>query len=219
MVTTLVGVMLILIALTDCFESLVLPRRITRRWRPARLYYRSSWRLWRAACGLIPVNRYRENALSIFGPLSLFGLFACWVAVLIAGFALVHWGQGTLPGELGGDLRQCLYHSGETFFTLGYGDVTPTTFRRQGGVGDRGGHRLRLHGGDHRLPAGALPSLLAAGAEHRAAWTRGPVRRRRSANCFAARTDFAIVRRSSDSWPSGKCGPQISWRATCRFPC
>jgi hypothetical protein len=128
MVASLVGVLVILLTLGDCFESLVLPRRITRRWRLARLYYRSSWRLWRAACELIPAGRYRENALSIFGPLSLFGLFACWVAALIAGFALVHWGQGSLPGELGGDFRQCLYHSGETFFTLGYGDVTPTTY-------------------------------------------------------------------------------------------
>src|SRR3990172_7390071 len=83
MVASLVGVLVILLTLGDCFESLVLPRRITRRWRLARLYYRSSWRLWRAACELIPAGRYRENALSIFGPLSLFGLFACWVAALI----------------------------------------------------------------------------------------------------------------------------------------
>lgn len=104
----------------------MLPRRITRRWRPARLYYRSSWWLWRRRCQLIPAGRYRENTLSIFGPLSLFGSFACWVAVLIVGFALVHWGQESLPGKLGSDFRQCLYQSGETFFTLGYGDVTPT---------------------------------------------------------------------------------------------
>ncbi len=128
MAASIAGVLVILLTFSDSFESLVLPRRITRRWRPARLYYRASWRLWRAACGLIPVSRYRENALSIFGPLSLFGLFACWVAALIAGFALVHWGQESLPGELSGDYRQCLYQSGETLFTLGYGDVTPTTF-------------------------------------------------------------------------------------------
>jgi hypothetical protein len=128
MVATLCGVLLIVVTLIDCFESLVLPRRITRRWRPTRLYYRCGWWLWRGGCRLIPAGRYRENTLSIFGPLSLLGLFVCWVAALITGFALVHWGQATLPGELGGDLRQCLYHSGETLFTLGYGDVTPTTF-------------------------------------------------------------------------------------------
>jgi hypothetical protein len=128
MVATLVGVLLILGTLVDCFESLVLPRRITRRWRPTRLYFRLTWWLWRVGSRLVPAGRYRENMLSIFGPLALLGLFVCWVVVLVTGFALVHWGAGTLPGELGGDLRQCLYHSGETFFTLGYGDVTPDTF-------------------------------------------------------------------------------------------
>ena len=47
---------------------------------------------------------------------------------MIAGFALISWGQGLLPGAAGQDLRQCLYHSGETFFTLGYGDVTPASY-------------------------------------------------------------------------------------------
>ena len=128
MIAVLLGVALVVVALTDCFESLVLPRRITRRWRPTRIYFRFAWWLWRVGARLVPAGRYRENMLSIFGPLSLLGLFVCWVAVLVTGFALVHWGAATLPGELGGDLRQCLYHSGETFFTLGYGDVTPTTY-------------------------------------------------------------------------------------------
>jgi hypothetical protein len=128
MVAAIFGFLLILLALTDCFESLVLPRRITRRIRPARIYYRSAWRLWRVLSGLIPAGKYRENTLSIFGPLSMFGVFVLWVGMMITGFALIQWGSGSLPGELGSDFRQCLYHSGETFFTLGYGDVTPTTF-------------------------------------------------------------------------------------------
>jgi hypothetical protein len=77
---------------------------------------------------MAPAGRYRANLLSIFGPLSLLGLFCCWGALLIIGFALVQWGQDTLPGALGGDFRQYLYMSGETFFTLGYGDVTPATY-------------------------------------------------------------------------------------------
>jgi Ion channel len=128
MVATLVGVLLILVTLADCFESLVLPRRITRRWRLTKFYFRVGWGVWTAACRLLPAGRYRQNTLSIYGPLSLFGLFACWVALLVTGFALVQWGAGSLPGEMGRDFRQCLYHSGETFFTLGYGDVTPSTY-------------------------------------------------------------------------------------------
>ncbi len=125
---TFIGFLIVLLALQDSFEAMVLPRRVMRRWRAARIYFRTTWRFWRGACGLLPEGRYRENGLSIFGPLSLLGLFVTWVFALITGFALMHWGQHSLPEPSGGDFRQCLYHSGETFFTLGYGDVTPETY-------------------------------------------------------------------------------------------
>jgi hypothetical protein len=128
MFAALAGVLLVLLALQDSFEVMVLPRRVRRRWRLTRFYYRAAWKLWRGFTKLLPAGRYREDALSVFGPLSILGLFACWVFVLIVGFALLQWGLGTLPGQSGLDLRQCLYHSGETFFTLGYGDVTPDTY-------------------------------------------------------------------------------------------
>jgi hypothetical protein len=128
MIAALTGVLLVLLALQDSFEVMVLPRRVRRRWRLTRFYYRAAWKLWRGLSKLLPAGRYREDALSVFGPLSLLGLFACWVFLLITGFALLQWGLRTLPGQSGLDLRQCLYHSGETFFTLGYGDVTPTTY-------------------------------------------------------------------------------------------
>src|SRR5262245_29581066 len=128
MFAAIVGALLVILTLADCFESLVLPRRITRRWRLARLYYRVTWWLWRSACELLPAGRYRENARSVFGPLSLFGLFACWIVLLVTGFALIQCGLVALPFDAASDFRQCLYHSGETFFTLGYGDVTPVTY-------------------------------------------------------------------------------------------
>jgi Ion channel len=128
MFATLAGVLLLLLALGDAFEAMVLPRRVTRRWRLTRLFYRPTWIIWRGAALNLPAGRYRQNAYSIFGPLSVLGLFGCWIFLLIVGFALIYWGQHTLAGDAGGEFRQCLYHSGETFFTLGYGDVTPTTY-------------------------------------------------------------------------------------------
>src|SRR5207244_4344695 len=38
---------LIFVVLIDGFEAMVLPRRVTRPYRFARLFYRSSWTLWR----------------------------------------------------------------------------------------------------------------------------------------------------------------------------
>lgn len=120
------GVLLILLTLLDAFEATVLPRRVTRRWRPTRVFYRVTWSVWRCFAERIPAGRYRENALGVFGPLSLLCLFATWTSTLIFGFAMLHWGRENQPGEQ--DFRQYLYMSGETFFTLGYGDVTPKTF-------------------------------------------------------------------------------------------
>ena len=54
-------------------------------------------------------------------------LFAVWATGLIFGFALLHWSLDTplsQPRE-GGSLFDAFYMSGVTFFTLGYGDVTP----------------------------------------------------------------------------------------------
>ena len=42
------GVMLILIILFDAFETVILPRRVTRRVRLTALYYRATWALWSA---------------------------------------------------------------------------------------------------------------------------------------------------------------------------
>ena len=96
MLAALAGILLVLLALQDSFEALVLPRRVTRQWRVSRLYYRGVWRIWRRLALLISAGKYRENVLSVFGPLSLLGLFACWAVMLIVGFALIHWGRQTL---------------------------------------------------------------------------------------------------------------------------
>ncbi|WP_428306595.1 potassium channel family protein [Lacipirellula sp.] len=126
--STFFGLALIFLALYDAFETLVLPRRVTRRLRIARVYFRVTWTAWRRLCDLPRTGRTRESLLSIFGPLSLFGLFICWMLLIVTGFALLHWLGHTLTPPSNRDFRQCLYHSGETFFTLGYGDVTPVTY-------------------------------------------------------------------------------------------
>lgn len=126
------GFAIMLIVLVDTFEAMVLPRRAIRRFRPARLFYRLMWLVWRNAAELFRVGAPRQHFFSVFGPLSLFGLFALWIAGLICSFALFHW---SLAEPLGTGIEgsrpsfgACLYLSGETFFTLGYGDLTPKTW-------------------------------------------------------------------------------------------
>ena len=123
-----VAVVLIVVVFIDAFEAMILPRRVRHSYRLAPLFYRSAWRLWRAACAASGRPMAADGFLSIFGPLSLLGLFALWAVGLIVGFALLHWSLGTLHSD-GGDRpasSRYLYFSGTTFFTLGYGDLVPT---------------------------------------------------------------------------------------------
>jgi hypothetical protein len=123
------GVALILIVLGDAFETVIFPRRVTRRIRLARLFYRSLWRFWTSAVRVLSSKNRQETMLSYFGPLSLPLLLGFWAGVLIFGFALLYWGSGhalkTPEGVV--SFGACLYLSGTTFFTLGLGDIAPLT--------------------------------------------------------------------------------------------
>jgi hypothetical protein len=126
----LASVGLILLFLVEGFEAMVLPRRVTRPYRMTRLYYRFTWRLWRGAALRIRPPKLRQSFLSWFGPLSILGLFATWIAGLILSFALLQTALDTPVNVLGsqqvrGDFWVYLYLSGVTFFTCGFGDVTP----------------------------------------------------------------------------------------------
>lgn len=116
------GVFVVLVVLLDVFEAIVFPRRVTHRFRLARVYYQVTWSAWGVLARLVPAAR-RQTWMSVFGPLSILTLLASWAAALIVGFALIHHSIDPRPGGL----RDALYFSGTTFTTLGYGDMTPHT--------------------------------------------------------------------------------------------
>jgi hypothetical protein len=128
-VSTIVGLLLILSVLLDAFETVVLPRRVQRQFRISAWFYPRTWIPWRRISSRIKSRSHRENFLGYFGPLSLIFLLALWAAGLIVGFALLQYGAGghlqlnNEPLTFG----RLLYHSGETFFTLGYGDIVPNS--------------------------------------------------------------------------------------------
>ncbi|MFS8084189.1 MAG: potassium channel family protein, partial [Acidobacteriota bacterium] len=123
----IIGLVLIVVVLWDVFETIVLPRRVTRRVRLTRLFYRSVWQPWSGIAQQFKNNKRRETFLSIFGPLSLLVLLTLWAATLVLGFACIHWAIGSRVGSLGGSksFLTDLYFSGTTFFTLGLGDIAP----------------------------------------------------------------------------------------------
>ena len=127
-VLALCSVILIVLVLLDGFEAMLLPRRVTRAFRFARLFYQYTWMPWSAIGRRMPAGRRREAWLSLYGPMSILVLFGAWAFGLIAGFAMLHQSLDTPLNTPGGrrDSFDYLYMSGTTFFTLGFGDVTPS---------------------------------------------------------------------------------------------
>jgi hypothetical protein len=126
-VALLSGIALSVLVLWEGFETIVLPRRVTRRFRLTRLFYRRTWIFWINMVKIFVPARQVETWLSFYGPLSLLLLLSIWAGGLITGFALVHWAIGSvaLAGDGSAGFLIDLYMSGTTFFTLGLGDVVP----------------------------------------------------------------------------------------------
>ncbi|HZW92564.1 MAG TPA: potassium channel family protein [Candidatus Eremiobacteraceae bacterium] len=123
------GCVIIVAVLLDAFETVVLPRRVTRQFKLTAWFYRRTWIPWRNIAGRIRTFSRQQNFLGYFGPLSLILLLGFWAASLILSFALLQYGIGGHE-QLGNEpitFGRILYHSGETFFTLGYGDIVPTS--------------------------------------------------------------------------------------------
>jgi hypothetical protein len=128
-VAAVFGIIIILVVLLDAFETVVLPRRVTRHFRLTAWFYRRTWLPWKAIAKRIGTASRQQSFLGYFGPLSLIMLLAFWAATLIVGFALVQYGIGEHE-QLSREpitFGRILYHSGQTFFTLGYGDILPTS--------------------------------------------------------------------------------------------
>lgn len=123
----IVGIALIVTGLWDVFETIVLPRRVTRRVRLTRLFYRITWRPWWTIANAIKKKKRRETLLSIYGPLSLLMLLTVWAITVVVGFALLHEALGSNIGHISehNGFFADLYYSGTTFFTLGLGDIAP----------------------------------------------------------------------------------------------
>jgi hypothetical protein len=127
------GALCCLAVFVDAFQTIILPRRATGRFRITRFFFILTWTPWTAFGGRMKDARSREQFYSFYGPLSLLLLLLLWALLLIFGFALFYFALGTpFIDPLGVHtlnglwrIRTDLYVSGTTLFTLGLGDVVP----------------------------------------------------------------------------------------------
>ena len=115
--------------LWDSFATVVIPKTIERRISFSGLFYNVSWNVWQVVAKTLKDGPLRLALLSAYAPITLLLLFMLWAAAMIFGFTLIHFGLHSLPAGTG--FETYLYFSGETFFTLGYGDMTPKSALNQ----------------------------------------------------------------------------------------
>ena len=122
------GAALLATVLWDAFETIILPRRVSGRFRLTKLFYRATWRPWRAIAPLLP-QRPGDAFLGFYGPLSLLLLLALWATGIVLAFGMLQWAAGSALTlvNAGPGFGAYVYMSGTTFFTLGLGDVVPRT--------------------------------------------------------------------------------------------
>jgi hypothetical protein len=93
----------------------------------------STWGPYTRIVHAVRDRRKRDQLYSWYGPLSLLLLFVVWAAGLVIAFALIYFSLRVAfidpwhPATTYDRLRSCFYVSGSTLFTLGLGDVVPTS--------------------------------------------------------------------------------------------
>jgi hypothetical protein len=121
----IIGLTLIFVVLQDSFETIILPRTVSRDQRLTPMLLRLIWRFWTFCARFLPTVR-RESWLGAYGPASLILLIGLWAIFQIVGFGMVHWGIST---PIGGHpkmlLEEYFFFSGGCFFTVG-SDYLPT---------------------------------------------------------------------------------------------
>ena len=125
--TLIAGVLCLFAVLLDAFQTIILPRRATGRFRLTRIFYIVTWKPWVFFTKRLCHMRRRETVFSYYGPMSLIVLLAVWAGAMVVGFALIYFALGNPFNDIarGAGFLSDLYVSGTTLFTLGLGDVTP----------------------------------------------------------------------------------------------
>ncbi|HMD43000.1 MAG TPA: potassium channel family protein [Candidatus Acidoferrum sp.] len=122
------GIVVFVVVAWDAFEAIILPRRVTRKFRLTRFYYKLTWTTWRATAKLFSSRKQKETFLGYYGPISLLFLIGVWAVGLVISFGMMQYGAGSAINLTAGtqpSFLTDLYLSGTTFFTLGLGDVVP----------------------------------------------------------------------------------------------
>ena len=116
------GVLLLVLAFWDLFETIVVPRPTPGWFRISRYVVRGSWRGLRAIRDRKPGRSY-ERVLGLFAPAMTVALLAAWILTLIVGYGLIMYALRDELQPVPRDFGTALYFAATTVLTLGFGDI------------------------------------------------------------------------------------------------
>ena len=136
----ILGILALIAVGLDTFQTIILPRRPSGRFRITQLFFIITWGPWSAIAKRVKNKNLREEVYGFYGPLSLILLLAVWAALLMIGFALLFLAIGSPfqdmtrapASDMLQHFRSDVYVSGTTLFTLGLGDVLPHSIIARG---------------------------------------------------------------------------------------
>jgi len=120
----LAGAVVIVFTLAEFFVAFLLPRRVRREPRIARVILVAGWRVWRFVARRLPA-RSGDTMLGFYGPLLMLFAIALWATALIFGFALLQWAAGSHVAH-GGGFDDDLFFSAGGFLSASM-QLSPST--------------------------------------------------------------------------------------------
>jgi hypothetical protein len=120
----LLGLVLVGLMGSDVFLTVIVPRAVSRRWRPSAYITRYAWIAVDRVGARILNPDTREEFLSKFAPFILVVTLVFWLAGLILAYGIIFYALRAHLHPVGG-FADALYFAGTSFLTIGYGDITP----------------------------------------------------------------------------------------------
>lgn len=120
-----VGLIIVALVMFDVFQTVLVPHWTSDTFRLSPHLLHGLWSLWKFIAGAIPARRPREGFLGAFAPFALVATLILWTLLLILGFGIMLYAVRATIEPVPESLAEACYFAGVTFFSLGYGDISP----------------------------------------------------------------------------------------------